>query len=331
MSQSICLLYDKGWDTYISDEFWSIIKELERKGVKLFNTEERTNEWKDYPIALFWETYEFCENNIDDYNGFKVFFCDDLHYNTSKRRMQRLNVFNKMDLLLATYDYLIDDLYPECKTKHLWIPHSISQSFNNIQYNNNPIEKCILSGADSYHYPLRIHLKKIMPKDKLEIMKHPGYTHYPSANIKPTCKDKDTYNNSIRSKYVKKLNKYLVGFTCGSIYNYALGKMFEIPGSSSLLVTDESMEPILRKLDFIPGKNYVSSSWDTMQKTIEDIIDNPKKYENIRKNGWNLIRNNHTYKNRANKIYNILSGGRKNKTIRIKILKKLKTKRKSIK
>ena len=82
---------------------------------------------------------------------------------------------------------------------------------------------------------------------------------------------------------------------------YIVNKFFEIPAAGCLLLAyDEYVQDALKEIGFIDMVNYISCDKQNIEEKIKYICnkDNLEEINKIRLNGFNLITNNHTIKNR---------------------------------
>ncbi len=289
------IICHKGWETYISSEFNDILLQLS-KTIKIVYVEDCAEDcihMRDAPVVLFWETYEFFNKNYYKFNGIKLFFCDDIHYYTNDRKIQRLTAFTNADYILGTYTYLLKEVYNIPENKLFWIPHSYSERFANTSYNSDPIAKVTISGSLTYHYPFRNYCCNVTNKKYLCHIKHPGYKSYPGYKIPNSCLD-DEYYSTVTDHYPNILRINFAAFTCSSIYKYVVAKFFEIPASGSLLVADDSVADRLYELGFVPMVHYVPVNIFTYIDVTDDIMNNIQKYETIRRTGYDFVRNHHS-------------------------------------
>ena len=135
-------------------------------------------------------------------------------------------------------------------------------------------------------------------------MRHPGYKNFDGI-------EKDF---KIGRSYAKILNEHLCCFADCSIYGYIVSKYFEIPATGALLLAenpnkDHKEFDNLESLGFIDNVNYISCTKDNIQDKINWILDplNKCKIDEIRKNGMEMVRNNHSIKKRAVFIHKYLS------------------------
>lgn len=206
------------------------------------------------------------------------------------------------DLLISPYQYLfkkesLNLTYPLIKFKESYhIPYSAIDSFyKNIEFNNAPKEKVLVSGAVGPVYPLRQSILNY--KKYIDVLNHPGYEN-----------NENNENKIIDEKYYRKLSEYLCCFTDASAFCYILLKVFEICSVGSLLLCDNSIEKELYKLGFRNNINYISCNKDTLQSKIEWILNkkNRTKVDEIRLNGMELVRRNHNTINRSETFNSII-------------------------
>lgn len=300
------IITHNSWDKYISDEFYSIMSELEENyRWKIVYVEDvdisEIRRISEDNITLFFETY----NIFDIHNDIKcdMFFCDDLHFHTTERYYQKLRAFNSCKVLLSTYEYLISDIY-ELGCKKIWVPHCVSKSileFKDIRDITERHKDILLIGnLNEQYYPLRN-----LWKSHSDVISHPGYKSYPGYNIRSTCYDEDLYESRVRHNYANIIAQYKYGITCTSIYHYLVAKFFEMPSLGTVLICDEFGSRKMRELGFnhlIEYNQYNISLINDRVKNMDDI-----EYKELSYLGRCNILENHTYKNRAYQIDNIIS------------------------
>lgn len=103
---------------------------------------------------------------------------------------------------------------------------------------------------------------------------------------------------------VEAINSYRVHWNCniGVDINY---RNFETMGCRTFLVTSANQH--YEQLGFVDEKNcYTYTSVPEMLNKIKHILKYPDFREQMADNGYNLVKTNHTYKHRAQKILEIL-------------------------
>jgi len=222
---------------------------------------------------------------------------NDIHFlkskpNTYKRYFSLRSKLkeNKHIYILAHYWYHYPKLY-EIPVERIFCFPKFVFNKNISEINTVPIKKILLSGSISSHYPMRRFLGSLN-HPKIEILTHDDGIKGPD--------------------YIKYLKNFICCFACCLNKNtpYIINKFFEIPSSGSLLLAyDEFVKKELEYIGFIDGINYISCNKKNIIDKINWICDhkNKKEIDKIRINGYNLIVNNHTEKNRYNFIENIIT------------------------
>ncbi|HKE56494.1 MAG TPA: glycosyltransferase [Pyrinomonadaceae bacterium] len=299
--------------TYVSREFYYIMSDLVSiHGWRHVETGELMarggnlgdnlySEFGELPeIILFWESYELIEKHAADIyllNCRKFVFADDLHWFDEHGRIRKSLGFALSDGVLATYGYCWDHFYPEfCGSKRVvWVPHATSPDFM-IPYNPQAQNFILLSGAMSFHYPLRQQLKDLHELGSYAIVhqQHPGYyTGYDYQN-----------DEMVGTNFARKLNSYRTAFTDALVYRYVVAKYFEIPATGALLLADEAVEEQLSQLGFNKYQHYVPVSAENLEEQIQFVLDerNHEQLDQIRKAGQDLVWQRHRTCDRARQI-----------------------------
>jgi len=209
---------------------------------------------------------------------FILSYATDLHsknniYNDEKQKLRDLihnfdNVY-----ICANYYYCYTRFFNINPKRIIKYPPFVDNDFY-VEYNNNPINKILLSGTKTKEYPARKKLNYIAGyNNNVEVLKNGIYLGH---------------------EYIKYLNKFLCCFTCcaNKALPYIIGKFFEIPSSGSLLLAyDEFVKDELNNLGFIDGENYISCTLNNMEDKIAYILDpnNLEEINRIRKNGYEFV------------------------------------------
>jgi hypothetical protein len=196
----------------------------------------------------------------------------------------------------------LENIKPFLPTKNI-IPILHCATSNFIKdFNPNPINKILLSG-DINHivYPHRSHFYNyaLNNPDKINIHNRTHFFNfdhnYPNVlNQHIAC-----FFSSLQ------LNHYISSYNSSPIL---LAKVFEIPATGSLLLAHDSCETSLAKINFFNNINCILINENNYDSIINFILnpDNKSIIDNIRKNGQNLILNNHTQSFRISQINSIL-------------------------
>jgi hypothetical protein len=217
-----------------------------------------------------------------------VFIIDDIHHAKSIRK-SRIPVINNSEIIFCSYSYQFTRWGLEQPKNLYFFPHSVRWV---CEFNELPINKILISGRVSDIYPDRQYAQNIA-------LKNSNIFDILQCNISyetKVCDDNKIYGK----KFYDYLNKYLCCFV-DTARDYILAKTFEICGSGSLLLCmDTNVKNIMGELGFIDGINYVSCNQENFIEKSNWICDlvNRELIDKIRKNGHELIKNNHTWKNR---------------------------------
>jgi hypothetical protein len=220
-----------------------------------------------------------------------VFIIDDIHHSKSVSK-SRIPVINKSYAIFSTYSYQFTRWNLPQPKNLIFFPHSARFL---CTFNNDPINKILISGRLSDIYPDRLFATNIAINntDKFDILK---------CNIKYRDNIDNIDKNCICGKnFYDQLNKYLCCFVDTS-RDYILAKTFEICASGSLLLCmDINVSHIMENIGFINNKNYISCTHDNFIDKINWILDpiNLNQVNLIRLEGYTLVKNKHMWNNRS--------------------------------
>jgi len=229
--------------------------------------------------------------------------------------IERVSLFLDWQKYNCNQNSWFDTIFPEYAYKHIFFPHCVTPYDNwmNVEYNEKPLEKCLFSGRVGDRYLIRnAFLRAVLDDKELESVTDVCYDAR-AIRIKDFAKDcskhyweLDFINKGMvmKDEYIRLLSQYLCGVTCSTKRNHLLGKMFEIPASGSILVCDRFAD--LDIAGFRPGVHYVEINIDNVGDVVKDICSNPEKYEDIRRAGYNFVRENHNIKVRCEQLRVIL-------------------------
>lgn len=287
-----CLITDHNWHQIDTLALWNRPGPLRQRLLDAFGVLPRT--------LLFWDSFDFLNAHAYEVHFLdtrKVILADDLHWWNKPMRKDKLLGFAVCDTVLSTCAYLWNRFYPEFANakKVVWIPHSASPDFM-LEYNPQPKNAILLSGAVNEFYPLREQLKRLHDQCSYAISyhNHPGYhCHYDHER-----------DQNVGRGYARKLNECRAGFTDSLTYGYVVAKYFEIPATGALLLADDTVSPQLQKLGFIENDHYLPVSTETLEERIRFVLDeaNHAKLDEIRRRGQQLVWEKHKTSDRAQMI-----------------------------
>jgi hypothetical protein len=167
----------------------------------------------------------------------------------------------------------------------IWLPFAVNTDMFKPRGYERTISVIQVGTCNERHYPLRVRLKK-------ELNGWEEYTFVPRPG--------ETINHAkkwpIRGDYAKLLAQARIAVTCGSKYDAAVQKYFEIPACGTVLMSNWFKD--LETLGFENGKNIVAYGGD-VKTQLGLMLRNPDRLEKIGKAGRQLMLEKHTLKARA--------------------------------
>jgi len=213
-----------------------------------------------------------------------VMFPSDIHCHGNAECLEnKIKVFERSDLIIASSYEFFALLYPQFLAKFEFVPNCFSPfaRYSQLPWNTEPRMQCLLSGAASPRvYPLRAFVQRNS--------RHVAY--------RPAVYRGDSY--------ARLLNSYFCCFASSSIFNYVIAKYFEIPAAGSLLLADETSD--LKRIGFVPGKHYVRVERKNALEKIAHCLEHPQEYQDIRREGMEYVRRNHSVLNRVARLESML-------------------------
>lgn len=231
-------------------------------------------------------------------------------------------------------------VWPAYKHKRVFFPFYFcpEEWFLNIEFNTQPIMKCLFTGRVGVRYGLRNFLiKRILKNPELKRLvaplRHPSMEHVSRSASLVT--DEQDYSNEImanynalsfidgglvrREQYVRTLNQYFCSIASGAWQEILVMKYFEIPASGSLMLAQRI--PDLDKAGLVPNQHYVpiNVEYDKTRPcsgrvissniglVIKGVLSHPERYEAIRREGMEFVRKHHGLTARFNQ-FKILLG-----------------------
>jgi len=171
-------------------------------------------------------------------------------YDNKTCQSRRRSILDRSDIVIS-YNYSkFNKWFPEYEKKHIYFPQFFgpSKDYSGFELNENPILKCLVSGAANHIYPLRTFVKKHKQVD------------YKSSSW-------GRKNGYVRRKYANLLHSYFCCMTSCSIFRMVLAKHAEIPATGSLLISDECED--LKQAGYIAGYHYASITRENASNVIQ--------------------------------------------------------------
>ena len=185
--------------------------------------------------------------------------------------------------------WLVDGTQPSVRAH--WLPYWVNPVFKDY-CEPKRIHALMTGVVHKTVYPLRY-------KADEELRKKAWYTRIPRP---PENMQRDGYAY-VDEAYARLLNSARLCITCTSKHKYPLGKIFEIPGSRSVLACDWNSE--LQMLGFLPHENFLPLS---MAEPIATQIARFKDFDGVARRGFEMVHEMHGVQKRAHDLYQILTG-----------------------
>lgn len=209
------------------------------------------------------------------------------------------NLLEGSDVILSIDDERFRREYPQFVKKFVFFPLFFAphDRYTKFSLNEKPVMKCLLSGASTHAYPLRIQLNQIAKRREysklFDALPYPG-THgalYPGVMT--------------RDAFAEQLHSYFCVAT-STVHQCVISKMFEIPAVGSLLLTNRVKD--MDTLGFDPSKHYVPITSENALERISQCLAHPKDYEKIRQEGMDFVHASHSINNRMELFGQVLEG-----------------------
>jgi hypothetical protein len=151
-------------------------------------------------------------------------------------------------------------------------------------YGQEKIVPVLFNGNTSSVYPWRKGIQKLISKCYPSLsFPHLGYESYSPIMIHG-------------EQYARTINGSFFVPACGTVANEVIRKHFEIPGSRSCLITEEST--VLKAAGFIDMQNCVFADENNVLDKISHLFNNREQLEAITQSGFELVQSRHTLKQR---------------------------------
>jgi hypothetical protein len=180
-----------------------------------------------------------------------------------------------------------------------WLPFSVDPNMFKPRGFERTMPILQVGQLNDKHYPIRMRLRESLNGwDKYTFIPRPGET---IAHKKKW---------PIRNDFAELLSQARIAVTCGSKYDAAVQKYFEIPACETVLMSNKFKD--LETLGFKDGKNFVAYNGD-IRNQLKLMLEDPKRLANIGRAGRELILERHTLHKRAedfiHEVRKIIEGG----------------------
>lgn len=162
-------------------------------------------------------------------------------------------------------------------------------------FSGNRSKGCLLSGAVSQAYPLRMRLV-----EELSLLKNTDYLKHPGYHVQGT----------VTPDYLKLLSKYKVSICTSSMYGFTLRKLIESTACGCVVVTDLPVDDPLPEIDDNLHRISPSASTQEINELVQTLIrtydpelqqqfaEKAKLYYDYRASGLRLVNDIERMRNR---------------------------------
>jgi hypothetical protein len=195
-------------------------------------------------------------------------------------------------MIISSSKEYFENIYPSYVGKMRFMPDFFGPTsrYASLHIQENPVNNCLLSGAVNPDvYKIRYHVYHNGDSNKIFHVPPP----YPVAP-----------HDFVGDKYARLLNKFQCCVTDGSIYDFAVNKVFEIPAAGSLLLCNQTKD--MDNCGFVPGVHYVPITLETSLETIYRVLDQPHKYQDIKRQGREFVLKRHSMDNRFDWLKSVI-------------------------
>lgn len=252
-------------------------------------------------VILVWDSYTYDPEFIKWLRRVApiFYFLDDLHFHSDEEKARKLATLSSVDFVFSTYAYHFTRFYPKLASLPVkWLPHAASPDFDFDGLNTNASNTALLSGAMSWHYPLRHLANKLASNDsRIQILHHPGYNDLDPSSTTVT----------VGQRFGQALHAHRASITCGLVYHYVVAKMFEIPSTGSLLIVGNTVVPELAELGFYEGVHFLSfKDKDSLKQALDLALSNDAmvraRIDSMRLAAQRVVASRHTTSIRAREL-----------------------------
>lgn len=287
-------------EQYVTDRYTCLFRMLEDKlGFEVIFTSDSNSMPADVEVVIAFKSPQ--HSHVNSLMGLTslpkrvklIGYFVDLHgggdYLVNMEQM-----LERCDVVLCSYDEMFRKKWPQFIEKYVFFPHCFAphERFAQLPFNRGPVLKCVLAGA---RHPGVYPLREVISQGRGDIVMPP----HPGGHTKKLREGVYT-----RERYAELLYCHFCGVATSSRFNYVVAKYFEIPATGALLLANEV--PDLKKLGFIPGVHYVAISEENALDKIDECLNNPEAFTEIRIAGMEFVRENHSVRNRFEQLKRVL-------------------------
>lgn len=179
---------------------------------------------------------------------------------------------------------------PSIKDNLYFIPWFIDDEIFKDYKEEKTIPVVMFGSFDSECYPWRRSVKqRILDNLPALYFRHPGYNKEVEMKQSPL--------QYAGERYARMLNRAWIAPSSGGFNNFVVSKQIEIPACRTILVTNET--EVVQAYGFEDWKNCIFTTEDDIVATCKRVLNEPFLLNQIADQGYDFVRANHTYRNRA--------------------------------
>lgn len=274
-------------------------------GFDIIYTKIPPEETHSSDIVLIWissGTQSMFKKSLNIEKKVKIIYL--LHGDHTYGREHIEQLVNRGDLIIHTYGERLRREFVGLSKKLVFIPQCYGpRDVFELPWNEKPIMRCLFTGhTNGKIYPFRSYLYRRLAREKkvqnmITKMRHPRWES--NLNLRPW-----EIERAFLKGYAKALNSHFCAVATASRYHQGVAKYFEIPATGALLL-GEDVEDI-RMAGLEPNKHFVPIEAVNVIERISDCLNNPKKYNDMRRRTMEYVRTNHSLNNRVKLFREIL-------------------------
>lgn len=244
----------------------------------------------DFILIMYYKSGPHICPPISGLNTLKIpfgVFIMDLH---------NLNHFEKsikedgVQYIFSCYRDPFLEKFPELENRMIWFPHHVNTDIFKDYGLKKEIDMLMMGFTSENIYPLRHKIRQSLSQE-------PNFVYHHPPNHREITDHQHVF---VRERYAREINRAKLFFTCDSIFHYTVLKHFEVPACHTLLLAPESQE--LHDLGFKDGENYIAINEENFKEKALYYLQNDEERERITKNGYQLVHQRHSTKQRAKEL-----------------------------
>jgi hypothetical protein len=196
------------------------------------------------------------------------------------------------DLLLPTYEYLLERAPFFANVSRLWMPHSALPMYE-LSFNTAPRNTVLLVGHVEGGYPMRQAVRNRMDHGDARFAQFAGPGWQPGQSL------------SHNDEFAAAINAHIAAIFDGSRNNFVVAKVMEVTATGALLLFSDDLSDALEALGFVDGVHWVSYNASSLDAVVDWVLDprNRARVDTVRAAGQALSHARHRTDARVDAIH----------------------------